>query len=380
MFRDVQVTVAGIPVRCGRLWLIVTVILLAITLNSLAPEHDSFTEHVVWYAAGIGIALCFLISLLVHELAHARTARATGGRIQVITPALFGALTDRSYPPVTPRDDVLVALAGPVVNALAALLFGAIWWLTAGTWDLVASVLGLIALLNLVLATANLMPGLPFDGGRVFRAFVWYLTDDILLGTRFASVYGNFIALVGIISGLVLLSLGDTLSVWGAWTLLAFWTINREGRDSYLRLAWYEASKNITIDEAGLAHSQRVAADRTIDEAIDDVLQRVNDGPLLVAEDGVVVGIISLAQLRRVPRALWTERSIRDATLPITGLQRVPSDASLLTLVELFETTRADVVLVETRGRISGAVDQHAALARVRSRVREERVQRKRRT
>jgi Zn-dependent protease len=380
MLRELQLTLSGIPVRVGRLWVVVVAVLIAITVNSLAPTTDGGWELVLWYGGAAVVVVGLFASLLAHELAHARAARTAGGEMHSIILPLFGALSDRAYAPVSPRSDALVALAGPIINLLAALIFGAAWWLADGKWNLLAGVLGVLALINLTIAIANLMPGLPMDGGRVLRAFIWYLTDDILAGTRLASFYGNFIAILGIISGLVLLSLGDTLSIWGAWALLAFWTINREGRESYTRLAWHEASKSISVADAGLAVSRRTTADRTIDDALDDLLRTVDEGPMLVDDQGEITGIVNLSHIRRIPRANWTTRSIRDATQPLDLFPRVSSDDTLHALMQLFETSRPAIVVIESDGRITGAVDEVITANRIRARVREERAERLRRT
>jgi Zn-dependent protease len=379
MSRDLQIVVQGIPVRAGWLWLVVTTIMIAITANALAPPSSTRSDAVLWYLGAALVVIGSAASLMLHEFAHARAAKVTGGRVHVITPPMFGALTDDAYPPDNPRADALVSVAGPITSLTMGLVLGTLWLLLRGHVTTIATLIGCIAISNLILAAANFMPGFPLDGGRLFRAFVWYLTDDLVIGTRFASVYGNFIALVGLITGLVLLSLGEPLSLWGAWALLAFWTINREGREGYLRTVWREASKSLSIEDAGLANSRRIDANRTIDDALDDLLQGIVDGPMLVADDGQVIGIVSLADIRKVPRAIWTERSLRDVTRPLTNAPRIGSDQRLLALVQMFESTRADIILVETRGRLTGAVDQETTFARVRARIREERMDRQRR-
>ncbi|HUG15848.1 MAG TPA: site-2 protease family protein [Thermomicrobiales bacterium] len=380
MSRPIHFYVQGIPIRLGRLWLVVAVCLAVITANSFAPPAASTTDATLWYIATFAVALTCALSLLTHELAHVWVARRVGGRVIRIEPYMFGALTDDSYPPDSPRSEASVAAAGPLASLALGIALGVAWLLTRDAGRIVSLSVGFVALMNLTLGVANLLPAFPFDGGRLLRAFVWFLTGDLLTGTRVVSICGNFIALIGLVSGAVLLSHGNPLSVWGAWTVLAFWAVHREGREGYARAVWREASRTMTIDEAGLANSSRVAATRTIDDAIDDVLQGVVHGPLLVADpERRIIGIVSLAQVRKVPRGLWPERLIGDVAAPLDGMPRASDGESILDLLNRFDATGAELILIETRGQITGAVDLETTYAKVRARVREERIERRNR-
>jgi Zn-dependent protease len=372
--RPWTVAIAGVPIRAPRTWLALVAVLTAITINAMEPSN----HRPLWYVAAILAVIGCAASLLAHDVAHAVAARRTSAGLRSLSPPLFGALSDDVFAPANPRADAWVAAAGPVASVLLTALFG-LGWLVAFDGDsLAAGTLGFLALANLAIASASLMPGFPFDGGRIFRAFAWYLTDDLIAGTRVAAAYGQFIAMLGVFAAVFMLSLGEPYAVWGAWALLAFWTVNRAGRDGFTRTLWRETGRRFTIDDAGLANSRRIAAGRTIDDAIDDLLHGVVEGPMLVAEDGEVIGIVRLSQIRRIPRAIWTERAIRDASQPLAGLPRIASDAPLIDLVDLFDSTRSEIVLVERNGRITGAADFHVTSSRIRERIRADRLERRR--
>lgn len=377
MSRPIFFSIRGIPIRLGRVWLIIVVILTCITASAFAPRDTSASDAALWYAAAGVVALACVASLLLHEFAHAWAAERSGERIIHIDPAMFGALSDESFHPETPRSDAMVAAAGPVVSLALGTTIGCAWLVMRDAGTLLPTVIGFVALTNVCLGIGNLLPAFPLDGGRILRAFVWFLTGDLITGSRVASIYGNFLALVGLITGGVLLSLGHPLSIWGAWTVLAFWMVNREGREGHARTVWREASRTMTIEDAGLANSSRVSASRSIDDAIDDLLHGVSEGPMLVAgPDREIVGIVSLAQVRRVPRALWPERCVEEVSVSLDGLERIGSDAPVMDLLDLFDRTRADLVLVDTRGHITGALDVDTVYTRVRARVHEERLDR----
>ncbi|HEX5163834.1 MAG TPA: hypothetical protein VFV93_00455 [Thermomicrobiales bacterium] len=374
--RPSTIVVLGVPLRAARGWIAIALVLTAITIDALRPA--SSTWH--WYLAALIVTLGAVGSVLLHEIAHVLTARAVGGTVSAIEPAMFGALSDDAYLPRNPRAEAWVAGAGPLASLLLAGGCAVIWRWTFPDESLAAGAAGFLALFNLILFAGNAMPGFPLDGGRIFRAFVWYLTDDLITGTKIAAAYGQAIAVVAFVLGVVLLAVGDTISVWGAWGLIAVWSINRAGREGFLRTIWRETSRGLTIDDVGLGNTRRIEADRSIDDAIDDILQSIGEGPILVRDGDEIVGVITLDQIRRVPRAIWPERTIRDVTLPIDELPRIQYDDELVDLAERFEQTGTQLLIVETRGRITGILERDTTIRRARARVRSIRIEQRRKS
>ncbi len=364
--RPSAVVLFGVPVHVNRSWLAVVSVLTLITVDALRPAGVGFA----WYVTALIVMTCSVASLFVHEVAHVLIARKIGGRVMTIEPSMFGALSDDAYLPSDPRSEVIVAGAGPLVSLSLTGFFAATWqWLLPES-SLAAGAAGFLALFNLVIFAGNAMPGFPLDGGRIFRAFAWYLTDDLITGTKIAAAYGQAIALFSFVLGAILLSVGDAVSAWGAWGLIAVWAINRAGREGYVRTVWSETSRDLTIDDVGLGNSRRIDANRTIDDAIDEILLVTEEGPILVRDSDTIIGIVTLQQIRKVPRAKWPNRIVRDATFPIDDAPRIQYDAQLSELAEMFEQTRSNLLIVETRGKVTGALERDVTIKRARARVR----------
>ena len=369
--RPSTVVVLGVPIRVSRGWIVMAAILAAITVDALRPAGIRWS----WFVAALMVTIGALASLLMHEAAHIVAARRVGGRVMAIEPAMFGALSDDAYLPRDPRSEAWVAGAGPLASLLVSAVFATAWYWGFPDDSLAAGAAGFLALINLVIFAGNAMPGFPLDGGRIFRAFVWYLTDDLITGTRMAAAYGQAIVLAGFILGAVLLATGDAASVWGAWGLMAVWSINRAGREGYFRTVWRETSRDVTIDDVGLGNSRRIDANRSIDDAIDEILLIIGEGPILVRDGDAIIGIVTLDQIRKIPRTIWPERHVRDITIPIDAAPRIQYDAQLVELAELFEQTGSDLIIVETRGKTTGVLERRVALQRARTRVRTIRAQ-----
>jgi len=131
-----------------------------------------------WLCGAVG-SLALFASVLAHELAHALVARRFGVRTDGITLFLLGGVATLAEEPRTPRADALIALAGPALSGiLAVLAFGlqiAVDRAVPGpAGDAFALLATYIFLANAVLAVFNLLPAYPMDGGRVLRALLWH--------------------------------------------------------------------------------------------------------------------------------------------------------------------------------------------------------------
>jgi len=148
--------VAGIPVR-----LHISFVLLggALVLFQLLSGGGGAA------LSGLLLALMIFGSVVLHELGHALMARVFGIRTRDITLYPFGGIAALQGEARSPTQELLIAIAGPAVNLVLALL--AVPLVIAG------STLAMVFLgVNAVMAAFNLLPAYPMDGGRVLRAWL----------------------------------------------------------------------------------------------------------------------------------------------------------------------------------------------------------------
>lgn len=178
---------------------------------------------------GALLTLLLFVSVTLHELGHSLVAKAYGIPVRDITLTPLGGIAQLGARPRSPGQELLVALAGPAVNVVLALVMGLVaawYWSPAALRAALASIFGApssgfalptgltvlawLAVSNLVLFVFNLLPALPMDGGRVLRAVLsWPL--GLERATRWAAAVGRVFAagffLVGVFGGNLVLAL-----------------------------------------------------------------------------------------------------------------------------------------------------------------------------
>jgi Zn-dependent protease len=322
--------VYGIPVRIDYRWLgifALSVWLLAANISSIVVVED---VHVLarWGFALFTTFLLFL-SIFGHELAHAVIARLEGIETEEIVLHPFGGLARLRRVPDSPRAEFRIAIAGPAASFIFAMLgLGAMTLAAMSGYFIAAFIFAVIGYGNLLLAIFNLLPGYPLDGGRILRAALWHNTGDLTEATRITSITGQVIAWL-------LVAFGVYIAVrWGEYVLAA-WSIvvglflrgAAAGVMNELRATNNMDSRRTVADAMRAPIS--IAPETLISHFVDQILPMHRQAIVPVAHERQLHGILSLEDLRKLPRAKWHTTRARDVMRPIAPDLFVESSSSL---------------------------------------------------
>ncbi|MGE5826735.1 MAG: site-2 protease family protein [Micromonosporaceae bacterium] len=213
----------GVPVYINASWLLLAgaVIIWYAPLARLAlPTLSAVGSYLM---AG-AFVVCLLVSVLLHELGHALTARGFGMGVRAITLELLGGYTEMEGDSPSARADLVVSLVGPAVSALIGGVAAGVWWVLP-TETVARQLAFQLAASNIIVAIFNALPGLPLDGGRALRALVWAISGDRNTGSRVAGWIGRGVAVLTGGSGLLLYASGHTTALSVIFTMLVAYTL-----------------------------------------------------------------------------------------------------------------------------------------------------------
>lgn len=169
-------SVHGIPVYLGRSWPVVAAVIV-LTFGPQVTHPSTLQEGGTFgYAVAVAYALLLLLSVLIHEGAHALVARRFGYRVDRVVADLWGGHTVYDSSTSRPGASAAIAVAGPLANlGLAGIGYLFQGSLEAGVAGLLV---GALMLTNFFVGLFNLLPGLPLDGGFIVDALVWKASGD----------------------------------------------------------------------------------------------------------------------------------------------------------------------------------------------------------
>jgi Zn-dependent protease len=353
--RQIQVArVAGIPVRIDYRWFVIFalsawVIAASFEQGSLLTQTVKLTPGPAWLA-GVATTIGLFLSIFGHELSHALAGRVEGIESEEIVLHPFGGFTRLSREPDSPRAEFRIAVAGPSSSFLLALVFFVLFY-AARTMGLaaVAAGLSIIAYWNLFIAVSNLLPGYPLDGGRVLRAFLWKKYGRLDEATRIASLGGQLIAGALVVFGVYFYwRLGDAFR--GLWFVLIGLFLWDSARSIYGR----RRTRARTVADA-MGAPISVEPDSLVSQFIDHVLPVHRLPAVAVAHDRRLHGILTLEDLKRLPRDSWHLTRVRDVMRPVEPQLFVDPNTSLDRAIRLMSQNGAGALaVIDPAGELVG--------------------------
>ncbi len=350
-------TIGGIEVFIHWTWLFAFAFITWSLGDYFYGQYHSWNLLTAYIVGGIAALLLFT-TVLIHELAHSFTARANGLPVKTIYLFIFGGVSNLSQEPETPRTELLVAIAGPLASLVLAALFFVLFLVTKSAPSQVTVVLGYLATINVILAVFNLIPGFPLDGGRVLRASIWLVTDNLGRATQIAGTVGNGIGYLFILGGLIeALVLGQFYS--GLWLAFIGWFLHNAASATTQQASLDRLLLGIDVRNVMDQIANTAAPDTPIEALVYRHMLNENQRALPVTEtDGTLVGLVTLGDTRNVPREEWGLVPVSRIMTPRDKLLTVAPDASLRDALQIMAEEHFNQIPVMRDGRLVGMLNR----------------------
>jgi Zn-dependent protease/CBS domain-containing protein len=360
-------TIGGIQIKVHWSWVLVV---LLVTFDVAVgwypprlPQESTFT----YFALGFVSAILLFVSVLLHELSHSFMALARKIKVRDITLYIFGGASNIEEEPRRASDEFLIAIVGPMTS----LALGIIFWLLA---DLVtppsrrvgayaASTFEYMAVINILLAIFNLIPGFPLDGGRVLRSIIWAINRNYDTATRIAGVVGQLVAYGFMFYGLFEAFAQDNLGG-GLWLAFIGWFLLNAAEQSMVGAKMRGAVHGITVGEVMQPSPATAAPSYTIAHLLSQFFLPRNLSAIPVVQDSRLVGLVTLIDIKDIPQDQWGTVTAGDVMVAGERLQVAHPRDKLEQAMQLLASSDIDQLpVVDNNGTLVGILT-HAHLVR----------------
>src|SRR5438128_1047807 len=182
----------GIPIYLHSTWVVIFA-LSTFSLGTLFTQKYPHCTTMQHWGVGLLTSLLFFGSVLFHELVHSVVAQHYKIRVVSITLFIFGGVARIEREPSKAIQELNIAVAGPLASFFLFVVFKGLTLIFPYS-EMLGALAAWLAFINVRLASFNLIPGFPLDGGRIFRAIVWGSTKNYVRATRMAGTSGKLVA------------------------------------------------------------------------------------------------------------------------------------------------------------------------------------------
>jgi len=344
----------GVPVKL-HFTLILGVLLIAWTLavGYLPSEYPGLSSTTYWLI-GVVSAVTLFISVLIHELAHSYVAKKNGLPVRRIVLFIFGGVSEIEEEPKEASLEFKVALVGPLTSFAIALILWFLQYPASAFGVMVVAPLEYGAYINILLGGFNLLPAFPLDGGRILRAGIWHWKKNLMQATRIATRVGVFFSYVLIFWGFFFIIGG--VFIGGLWFILIGWFLKNGAETSYRQTVISEALAGVLIRDIMTHEVHTVNPEASVMDVVETHFMRYKHGGFPVIEDSKLLGLITLQDVRKVPKERWQETKVSQVMTPCEKLRCVSSDETAVDALMKMSKHNVGRLPVQENGKLIGII------------------------
>ena len=353
----------GVPLYFAPSWLVISA-LLTVSYGPFIQQAVDGISASSAYLLAFGYTVLFAFCVLAHELGHTAVSLALHHRVKRVVIFLLGGVSEIETEPERPRDEFLIAAAGPFVSLVltGAALLG---YLAVPHDSMLGVLLLLLTWANGVVVVFNTLPGLPLDGGRLLRSAIWAISKSRLTGTVVGAWAGRVLAVVVFLASLIGNRTGSGIFYGLVGAMLAVYLWAAAGQS--LKHAQVLAKLPKLELEALLRPGLMVPADLSIDAALRRLWDSRTRGLVIVDAFDKPAAIVDEARVNTIApdRRPWV--SLREVARPLEDGLILPRGLAGQALLDAVRKTPAnEYLVVDPDGAPAGILataDLAAALA-----------------
>lgn len=346
----------GFQVNIDLSWFLVVILITWSLAAGLFPQmYEGLTAPTYW-TMGVAGALGLFCSIVLHELGHSVVARRFDVHMRGITLFIFGGVAEMTDEPPSATAEFFIAIAGPIVSAvLGTTLLAAGFAMSAA--DAPAAVTGVMLYLgwiNLILVAFNMIPAFPLDGGRVLRAALWQARGDLRWATRITATIGGVFGFVLIALGVFSFVSGNVIG--GVWWFVLGMFLRAAANMSYQQVLVRRALEGETVARFMRRSPITVEPDLTVRELVEHFIYRYQHKLYPVVSGGALLGCVTVADVKGVPREQWDTRRVSDIMTQCSSRNSISPHADATRALQRLNETAASRLMVVEGDQLVGVI------------------------
>lgn len=358
--------ISNIEIGLDYSWLIIFGLVTYSLGKQFIHDYEDWPRAVAWVTATF-TSLLFFTSILLHELGHSLTSNALGLPIKSITLFIFGGVARLSREPDRPRDEFLIAIAGPAVSVvLGAGFLGLSHYIGGGSLgvEVAGAICAWVGQINLTLVVFNCIPGFPLDGGRVLRSIIWGVTNNYNKATRIAAAGGQIFAYLLIGVGIVAAFGGQFQGIWLA---MIGWFLLNAARSSVSQIIFRDSLSSVRVKEVCDRDFKRVSGAMSVAQLIEGPILRQGLRTFFVESMDRVIGLVTLHQVKEVPEDERESTPLQAIAAPIDRLHSLEPDETLIEALRKLDEEGVNQLPVIEDDHVVGVLNRESVLRIVRN-------------
>jgi Zn-dependent protease/CBS domain-containing protein len=356
--------VFGIRIVLDYSWFLIFALIAWTLASGYFPSEFKNWPTAEYWLVGIVTAIVFFLSVVLHELGHSVVARHYGIPVSSIKLFVFGGVSQIETEPPSAKVELLMALVGPLVSFALAGLFAALGVAFASVAPLLA-LAKYLAYINGVLGFFNLIPGFPLDGGRVFRAVVWGITNNLHRATAIAANLGRFIGFLFILFGVYQVFIGNFVN--GLWIGFIGWFLESAAMSQVQQQRLHDLLAGRRVSQAMSTNYMSILPDVTLQTLVDRHVLGNGQRSFVVEEGDKVAGMLTLHDIKGLPRAEWPATTAAQAMIPVEQVKRIQPGEELWAAIEEMNHDGVNQLPVMTDGHIEGMLRREDIISYLRN-------------
>jgi Zn-dependent protease/CBS domain-containing protein len=363
--------IAGIEIGIHYSWILAFALFIWIfAMGAFRIDYPGWSISTYWIAGAITSIMIF-VSVLIHELCHSLVAKRKGLNVSSIVFFIFGGVSNLENEPEKASVEFVMSVAGPLSSfILAGIFFGVAYLLFLpgniinpnGPVDPVIGVLYYFGRINFYLAIFNIVPGFPLDGGRVLRSIIWGITKSLYKATMIAGNVGRAFGWLMIICGVllffsekILFIQGGTIN--GIWLILIGWFITSGADNAMRETTLQQELAGVRVKDVMDRTPECVFPGASVEAVVHESFIQHGRRAVPVCSDFKLMGIVTLADVKRLPQDRWSNTPIQEV-MTRTPLLSVGQNDDLNGALKILAQHSLNQIAVVEEGRLVGLLSR----------------------